>query len=117
LAKNRPTWSTGRQDEYVYVKNLLSKLLHNFLRGKSSPKIWYSYTSPIVKTAQGKQSPNWRKFAQSPWRSFFVFACVDFQSSEVKVKVTVKRNSSKMRATFVIFKKLPKVNNRPLGDN
>jgi hypothetical protein len=38
--------------------------MHNFYSGKSIPNFWAIYAI-FYKTAQSKQSPNWRKFAQS----------------------------------------------------
>jgi hypothetical protein len=55
LLKNRPKCSPA---------HFLSKLIHNFYRGKLYPKnVGFFFT--FLKTVQSKQSPNRRKIAQS----------------------------------------------------
>jgi hypothetical protein len=43
----------------------LSKLAHNFYRGKSIPQIWTTCVFYKKKLPKEKKTPNGRKFAQS----------------------------------------------------
>jgi hypothetical protein len=102
LVKSRAGSSPFQNESILIIKNgRLKKKIHG-------PKVfsfkWIHTTEVNVRCRQGDQMSLWRNRPNCSPTSFFA-------------SFTVEKSSPIVWPTFVIFKKQPKVNNRPIGEN